>query len=281
MATLNLTTQDLRNLIGDTISETIEIHRGSRSVSEGSAYERPNGPPTDEEIDDFVAHNPLFGDELQEQLVVPGLLGFSNTTAQASKAWIQEFRKNARDWSNNSSWLAADLPWLTPAQSQLVGESELWLPTGLSRPNWVSSSPTAVMMAADLLRSGGALSELSWRNFEELIGRLLESEGWVVDVTRPSKDGGIDVIALRDDATLGPIKSLWQAKRYGPSRKVRLAEVREFGGIVDFDRATKGVIVTTSRLTAGALDWIRRDKFRLDYKDASRMEAWIRANLLR
>ncbi len=278
---LNLTTQDLRNLIGNTISETIEIHRGSRSVSEGPAYERPNGPPTDEEIDDFVAHNPLFGDELQERLVVPGLLGFSNTTAQASKAWIQEFRKNARDWSNNTSWLAGDLPWLTPAQSQLVGESELWLPTSLSRPNWVSSSPTAVMMAADLLRSGGALSELSWRNFEELIGQLLESEGWVVDVTRPSKDGGIDVIALRDDATLGPIKSLWQAKRYGPSRKVRLAEVREFGGIVDFDRATKGVIVTTSRLTVGALDWIRRDKFRLDYKDASRMEAWIRANLLR
>jgi len=49
---------------------------------------------------------------------------------------------------------------------------------------------------------------------------------------------------------------------------------------MEIDRATKGVVVTTGRLTRGALDWIRRDKYRLDYKDAQKMEAWIRSKIL-
>lgn len=110
-----------------------------------------------------------------------------------------------------------------------------------------------------------------------MIGQLLESEGWAVEVTRPTKDGGIDVLAHRCDATIGSIRSLWQAKRYGPKRNVKLCEVRELGGILEIDRATKGVVVTTSHLTKDALEWIRRDKYRLDYKDAEKMEMWIRA----
>ena len=162
----------------------------------------------------------------------------------------------------------------------MASESEVWHPSQEPQPGWISRSPTAILLAADLLRTGRLLSELPWRTFEELIGQLLESDGWSVNVTRPSKDGGIDVVALRNDVTLGPIRSLWQAKRYGPRRHVRLSDVRELGGIMEIDRATKGVVVTTGRLTRGALDWIRRDKYRLDYKDAQKMEAWIRSKIL-
>jgi restriction system protein len=140
---------------------------------------------------------------------------------------------------------------------------------------WRPPSLDPLVVAWDLLKSGRLLAELPWRTFEELVGQLLEAEGWTVDVTRPSKDGGIDVVAVREDETLGAIRSIWQAKRYGPSKKVRLAEVRELGSIVDIDRATKGVIVTTGRLTRGSLDWIRRDQYRLDYKDSQKLQAWV------
>jgi restriction system protein len=193
---------------------------------------------------------------------------------------MSEFRQNIKGWSQNNSWLAADLPWIAAVNTSQPVESEIWRPSQGIEPNWISASPTAVILAAELLRTGRLLSELPWRKFEELVGQLLESEGWSVDVTRASRDGGIDVVALKNDAILGPIRSLWQAKKYGPKRHVRLSDVRELAGIIDFDRATKGVVVTTGRLTSGALDWIRRDRYRLDYKDAQKMEAWVRSKAL-
>jgi len=280
MPKLMITAQDLRDIVEGLISETIDVHRNSRLISMDTSYHPPTGPPTDEEIDDFIASNPFLDNETQEQLMDPGLLGFAAKTAQASAKWMRDFRKHIKDWYQNNTWLAADLPWIVAVSPALASESEIWHPSQEPQPSWISRSPTAILVAADLLRSGRLLSELPWRTFEELIGQLLESEGWSVNVTRPSKDGGIDVVALKNDATLGLIRSLWQAKRYGPRRHVRLSDVRELGGIIDIDRATKGVVVTTGRLTKGALDWIRRDKYRLDYKDAQKMEAWVRSTIL-
>jgi hypothetical protein len=279
MSDSTVTAEYLRDIIGDLISGSIDLHRSSRLAVSDEPYNPPSGQPTDEEIDDFIASNPLFDQEIQEQLMDPGLLGFAARTARISEEWLSEFRENVEGWSQNNSWLAADLPWIAAVSSPQPSESELWRPSLGAEPSWISASPTAIILAAELLRSGRLLSELPWRKFEELIGQLLELEGWKVEVTRPSKDGGIDVVALKTDATLGPIRSLWQAKKYGPSRHVRLSDVRELAGIIDFDRATKGVVVTTGRLTRGAIDWIRRDKYRLDYKDALKMEAWVHSKI--
>jgi len=275
--------------------------------AEPLSYEAPSGNASEEEIDDFIASNPLLDEDVRERLLDPGLLGFHNAEAIATDESIAEFRSHVEGWSKNASWLGADLPWLTPVHLPLPSESEIWRPSDALQPGWVSQSPTARLVATvplkhggppsvplssfdlrwrppsldplvvawDLLKSGRLLAELPWRTFEELVGQLLEAEGWTVDVTRPSKDGGIDVVAVREDETLGAIRSIWQAKRYGPSKKVRLAEVRELGSIVDIDRATKGVIVTTGRLTRGSLDWIRRDQYRLDYKDSQKLQAWV------
>jgi restriction system protein len=277
---LTLTAQELRNLVEETISKTIDFHRASRSINEGPSYQPPNGAPTDEEINDFIFSNALLDEEIRQQLTDPGLLGFSAITAQAAPKWLAEFKKHLTDWSQNNSWLAADLPWVATVVPRSISSSQVWYPENGPWPSWISSSPTALILAADLLRQGRLLSDLPWRKFEELIGQLLEAEGWSVEVTKPTKDGGVDVLAQKDDPTIGSIRSLWQAKKYGPKRNVRLCEVRELGGILEIDRATKGVIVTTSRLTKDALEWIRRDKYRLDYKDAGKMETWIRTAIL-
>ena len=131
------------------------------------------------------------------------------------------------------------------------------------------------VLAADLLKHGRLLSELHWREFEKLIATLLEQFGWDVELTRGSKDGGIDVIAIKNDPTLGKIKSLWQAKKYHLGNKVELRDVRDLSAIRDSQKATKGVIVTTSHLTRGAIDWIRTDEFRLEYQEREDLERWV------
>ncbi|MGA2484176.1 MAG: restriction endonuclease [Candidatus Acidiferrales bacterium] len=280
MAVRKVTAQDLRNIIETAITDSIEMHRGSRAALEGASYDRPTGPPTDDEIDEFITSNVLLDEETQEQLIDPGFLGFDSKTARASDTWLQKFRRNVADWAQNHSWLSADQPWRNLIVERQPTESNLWRPTESSQPGWLATAPAALLLAVDFLQAGRLLSEMPWRKFEEVLGALLEAEGWSVTVTRPSRDGGIDVVTVKEDLVLGPIRAVWQAKRYGPTRAVRLGEVRELSAVVDKQRATKGVIVTTSRLTKDAIDWIRQDAYRLDYRDARKVESWIRTLVL-
>ncbi len=281
MPTREVTAQELRDIVQEQIAHTIETHRASREVMERVSYDKPTGEPTDEEIDEFIVSNALLDGETQEQLVDPGLLGFHAKTARASASWLRAFRRNVRDWAENESWLAADQPWRVWVVARRPAETTLWQPGETPQPGWLASSPAALLLAADLLRAGRLLSELPWRDFEELIGALLEAEGWSVTVTKPSKDGGVDVVATKNDPIIGVVRAVWQAKRYGPTRRVRLSEVRELSAVVDTERATKGIIVTTSRLTKDAIDWVRRDLYRLEYKDAQKVEAWVLRTLTR
>ncbi len=83
------------------------------------------------------------------------------------------------------------------------------------------------------------------------------------------------MIAERKDPVLGAVKSVWQAKKNRPGRKVSLTQVRELSGVLDIERATKGMIVTTSHLTRGAVDWVQRDHFRLGYLEKDTLERWV------
>lgn len=73
--------------------------------------------------------------------------------------------------------------------------------------------------------------------------------GFETIVTKPSQDGGVDVIAeLKQPLLRGRV--LVQCKRYQGS--IGEPIVRELVGVVDHERAMKGIIICTSRFTAGA-----------------------------
>jgi hypothetical protein len=211
----------------------------------------------------------------------PGLFSYSAKRMQVQEQWLTEFKDALDSWANNQSWLAADEPWrdfviptLPPAQN-----THIWTPDKGDKiseaPSWAKRAP-ALALAMDLLRSNKPLYAMDWRAFEELIGALLEKEGWRVDVTQPTRDGGVDVVAIKHDVEIGSIQSVWQAKKYGPRNKVQLKEVRELSAIRDYKKATKAVIVTTSHLTKDALEWVRQDRYRLAYKDEDGLVAWLK-----
>ncbi len=275
---LVLSASELRDVVRQIISSTIKTHRSSRSGSE-EGYSQPQGDPTEDEINDFIACNPLYEIQTVEQLLDPGLLGFDYPKANLTKKSMVEFREQTASWAQTNEWLGADLvPYYSYVRTYEPNESKLWLPGNKVDKEWFSGAPSALLLAADLLRTGRPLFEMDWRSFEKLIGDLLEREGFKVEVTRGSKDGGIDVIASFRDGNIGLVRTIWQAKKYAPTNKVSLAEVRELSGLVAQPNVTKGVIATTSHLSRGALDWIRRDIYKLAYKDKEEIEAWIRRN---
>jgi restriction system protein len=118
--------------------------------------------------------------------------------------------------------------------------------------------------------SMGSLDTLSGIEFERLVTRLLERMGFRAETTRPSGDGGVDVVATLDQPITGA-RYLIQCKRYAPDSTVGAATVREFYGALTADRrAIKGILITTSAFTAQAtgfaeglpIELIARDKLR-------------------
>ena len=102
------------------------------------------------------------------------------------------------------------------------------------------------------------LLNMKWEEFEELIARLLAEIGFEeIEVTNPSKDGGIDV---RGTLVIGEVirtRMAIQVKRW--KRNVQSPAVQQVRGSLGAHE--QGLIITTSDFSAGA------------YKEAARSDA--------
>lgn len=92
---------------------------------------------------------------------------------------------------------------------------------------------------------------LSPTDFERRIANLFEAMGYVVEHTGRTGDHGIDVIATSNAVITGG-KLVIQCKRYAEENKVGESEVRDLYGAVTHERASKGILVTTSDFTSAA-----------------------------
>jgi restriction system protein len=120
------------------------------------------------------------------------------------------------------------------------------------------------------------IDSLTWREFEKLISELLESDGYEVELMQGSKDGGVDVIATKDLGVNGSFRALWQAKKKGIQQRVGISVIRELADTRQEFGATKGVIVTSTYLTKGALERVDRDKYLLAKVDRDDLVSWVK-----
>ncbi|RWC38691.1 MAG: restriction endonuclease [Mesorhizobium sp.] len=119
------------------------------------------------------------------------------------------------------------------------------------------------------------ISPLRQRGVRGADRKMLEADGYSVDLMQGTKDGGVDVVAVRDLGTAGLMKSIWQAKKNHVDRKVGLSIVRELADTRLEHKASKAFIVTTSFLTSGVLQRVERDKFLLGKVDRFDLDQWI------
>lgn len=88
------------------------------------------------------------------------------------------------------------------------------------------------------------------RAFEQFIADTYMLDGYEVDLTPRSNDGGVDIIARKSG--FGSVKILDQAKAYSEHRRVSANDVRAAYGVLSMDRnASKVVITTTSNFSPG------------------------------
>ncbi len=95
--------------------------------------------------------------------------------------------------------------------------------------------------------------------FEKLVVKLLDKMGYggqvkdAAEVTQTSNDGGIDGIIKEDVLGLGKIHI--QAKRYARENSVGREEIQKFVGALAVAQSNKGVFITTSSYSKGAMDY--------------------------
>jgi|1185.fasta_scaffold81342_1 hypothetical protein len=95
------------------------------------------------------------------------------------------------------------------------------------------------------------LHRLHPRKFEELIAEVYRDYGWEVELTAATRDGGYDIVALRNNAP-GQLKVLVEAKRYDPTNKIGVGIIRELYGVRQLRHASQVVLATSSYVSDDA-----------------------------
>ena len=118
------------------------------------------------------------------------------------------------------------------------------------------------------------------RKFEELVAAVFKQSGFEVELTPETRDGGIDIIAVRMDRIVGKELCFIECKRYLPHNTVGIGVVQRLLGVVEQHKATKGVIVTTSSFTKDARLVALNTCNRLELSEYKQVAAWL-ANITR
>lgn len=101
------------------------------------------------------------------------------------------------------------------------------------------------------------LAQVAPPEFEELTGSLYNALGFATQRTKQSRDGGIDVIAVRD-LPLGRDKLAIQCKHQ--SKPVGRPELQKLLGVIASDPSfSAGVLVTTSTFSADAIHFAEQN----------------------
>lgn len=93
--------------------------------------------------------------------------------------------------------------------------------------------------------------------FEEFVADVFRGIGFNAEVTQKTHDGGKDIVATFE---MGGVlyTTYFECKRYSPDRPVGVEIVRELYAVMEMERVDKGVIVTTSHFTRGAVAEVQR-----------------------
>jgi restriction system protein len=110
-----------------------------------------------------------------------------------------------------------------------------------------------------------------------LIAYIFSQRGFQVALTKQTRDGGRDIIAIRSDFEIRS-KYIIECKRYAAHKRVGVGLVTALYGVQTREGANKSVLVTTSQFTAPALKFangVNTTKWAMDLKDYDDVCQWI------
>jgi len=143
----------------------------------------------------------------------------------------------------------------------------------------VDPSLGALILALD--KAPLRMADLPPRRVEDLVAELIHDQGFDVELTAQTRDGGRDIIAIRSKAPelLTEQKYLIEVKHPQRGNPVRVEAVRALVGVGHVDPSTGLVLATTTRFTKDARAFAAHSsvRYRMSLREFDDLLAWIKA----
>lgn len=159
---------------------------------------------------------------------------------------------------------------------------------GVSVPTTLYTVPAAILGDSGILGNVNcrlvervaaatwSIGELTPRQFEELIAEIFDRTGYEVQLTKRTRDGGYDIVAVGRTLDI-PVRYIVECKRNAPKRKVSLDIVQRLLGVKTATEANKAILVTTSSFTPDARRFAESHYWDLALIDRETVLRWIKA----
>ncbi|MEC8964976.1 MAG: restriction endonuclease [Pseudomonadota bacterium] len=123
------------------------------------------------------------------------------------------------------------------------------------------------------------ICEITPRQFEEIVAEVFKSKGYEVDLTKRTRDGGKDIIAIHTDSLGISNKYFIECKCYSENNKINVDVVRTLYGVKNTkDGPNKAILVTTSTFTNDARKFVENEassSWDLSLVDRERLLQWL------
>lgn len=163
--------------------------------------------------------------------------------------------------------------WLPPAKQIYVPESRLI--TDISEIK--NTIPQLIKLIQD---DSSHIYRITTREFEEMVAEIFRAQGYQVTLTKRTRDGGKDVIAIHRNVLGLETCYFIECKRHALDSKVDVGIVREVYGVHSTRNGpNKSVIATTSTFTPDAIRYVNneiRSRWDMELKDIQDVLQWIR-----
>lgn len=97
------------------------------------------------------------------------------------------------------------------------------------------------------------LHEASPRELENIVAELFLRQGYQVEVTPQTRDGGYDLLVSRDEPLRGKLTFAVEVKKYRQGKTIGISPVRSLLGVVHALQLDGGIVVATNAFSTGAI----------------------------
>lgn len=127
-------------------------------------------------------------------------------------------------------------------------------------------------------RNPKKLQTMDRRHFEELVAELFYGFGYEVELTKRTRDGGKDIIAVSNREIIKQ-KYIIECKRPEPGNPIRLNVVKQLHATKYDEGANKAILITTTHFTRDARVYENKHSIDLQLNDFNDLVDWLYAYL--
>ena len=195
-----------------------------------------------------------------------GFYGLDTATASLQKSC----RLISSYLDSKHEYYKVDYDFSAPSMAEEPERSEIITPQLL-----ITETRRIKKVILEIYKNNLNLFRVTPREFEELIAELLEQKGYSTELTKQTRDGGYDLIALKDDNGFA-LKYLVECKKHRKDRTVGIGIVRSFSDVVRTENANRGIIFTTSYFSPEARKRQKTNPYLLDLRDHDDVIKWVK-----